>query len=380
MKLHFVSDVVRIISTTYTPNRMNEEDKQLVPVEQEISRETETLFRKIRATLKSYPPRKQPYGIEFEIQFAQVCGSVYAISTYTASVLRHVLQSMDLSEGDEVLCPAWIRPEYIRSILASKLVPVFCEISPYTLGLDCRDVSHKLSARSRVVLLSHTFGIPADLDTFSTLCKQKKLRMIEVVPCELGSKFLNKTLGTFGSAGIIEYHPQHCYSTQDACILLTDIESVARRVRSMSFYEQTLGTFSELQGALGLWDLSRHELVNAHRKGVAYRFDRAFEKVHGINIFHEHTVSQWGHQLYPIRVSAKIRDELYEKLIKAGVAANLPQKPAHLHSYIQTRLRPPQLLLTERINREVILLPTMIEREHENEIIDTVQDFFRQLF
>jgi len=355
---------------------MNEPFKQLITVEEEISRETETLFQKIKATLASFPPRKQLYGVEYEQQFAQVCGSIYAISTFTSSVLRHVLHSMNLAEGDEVICPAWIRSTYIRSVLATKLVPIFSEISPYTLSLDFRDVSLKLSPRTKVVLLVHSCGIPADLESFTTLCKEKNLKLIEIVPCPLGSTYQGKVLGTFGTAGIIEYHPQHNYSDQDACILITDTETVARRVRSMSFYEHKLGTFSELQGALGIWDLSRQDQCAKTQKDAAYRFDRAFEKVYGISIFHEHAISEWGHQKYPIRVSIKIRDELLEHIHANGFKAIAPRKPAHLHSYIQTRLRPPQLLLTEKLVREIILLPTRIQKEEQDLLIQTIQDFF----
>ena len=356
---------------------MEELETQMMTWDEELERSTERLFQKLRSTLTSNPPRKQLYGVQFEQEFAQLCGSIYAISTFTSSVLRHVLQSMNLQEGDEVICPAWIRPEYIRSILAAKLIPVFAEVTQYTLGLDYRDVSHKLSAKTKVVLLAHTCGIPADVESFVSLCKDKKLKLIEVVACELGSSYKEKTLGTFGQAGIIEYHPQHAYSNQGACILITDQETIAKRVRSMSFYEHTLGTFSEFQGALGLWDLNNLDQINQTRKEIAYRFDRAFERMSGVSIFHELTVSEWGHQVYPIRVWAKCRDDLIEHLQKNGFSAEKPKKPAHLHSYIQTRLRPPQLITTERLNKEVILISTDIEKSEQERLIHSVAEFFR---
>ena len=356
---------------------MDDSKIQLNPLEGEISRETEQVFQKIRSTFISYPPRKQLYGVQFEQEFAQVCGSVYAISTYTSSVFRHILQSMNLAEGDEVICPAWIRPEYVRSILALKLVPIFAEVTPYTLGLDFRDVSLKLSARTKLILLVHTSGIPADVESFVTLCREKKLQLIEVIPCELGSTYKNKVLGTFGSAGIIEYHPQHNYSDQDACILITDSEAIARRVRSMSFYERTLGTFSELQGALGLWDLTNSDTKRKTSRDTAYHFDRAFEKIHGVSIFHELTISHWGHQIYPIRVSAKVRDELLELLQLKQLQVTKPQTLSHLHSYIQTSLRPPQLLTTERLTREILLLPTDLAKTEQDILIRSIQEFFK---
>ncbi|MEZ4845422.1 MAG: DegT/DnrJ/EryC1/StrS aminotransferase family protein [Bdellovibrionota bacterium] len=358
---------------------MDELEKQMVTWDADLEKSTERLFLKLRATLTTLPQRQQLYGVQFEQQFAQMCGSIYAISTFTSSVLRHVLQSMNLSEGDEVICPAWIRPEYVRSILASKLIPVFAEVSPYTLGLDYPDVSHKLSPKTKVIILAHSYGIPADIESFVGLCKDKKLKLIEVVASELGSTYKEKTLGTFGQAGIIEYHPRHSYSNQDACILVTDQESIAKRVRSMSFYEHTLGTFSEFQGALGLWDINNLDVIQQKKKEVAYRFDRAFGKISGVSIFHELTVSHWGHQVYPIRVWTKCRDDLLECLQKNGFAAEAPKKPAHLHSYIQTRLRPAQLLTTERLNKEVILLPTLIRNDDQERMIQLVADFFRNL-
>lgn len=358
---------------------MDDLEPQMITWDEELERSTERLFQKLRATLTTNPPRKQLYGVQFEQQFAELCGSVYAVSTFTSSVLRHVLQSMNLQEGDEVICPAWIRPEYIRSILAAKLIPVFSEVTQYTLGLDYRDVSHKLSARTKVVLLVHACGIPADVESFVSLCRDKKLKLIEVVGGELGSSFKEKTLGTFGQAGIIEYHPQHAYSNQGACILITDQETIAKRVRSMSYYEHTLGTFSEFQGALGLWDLNNLEQTNQNRKDIAYRFDRAFERISGVSIFHELTVSQWGHQTYPIRVWAKCRDDLIEHLQNNNCDVQKPKKPAHTQPYIQTRLRPPQLLTTERLNKEVVLFSTDIQKSEQERVIHLVAEFFRNL-
>jgi perosamine synthetase len=356
---------------------MDSLQSELMLLEESFTPASEEIFKKIKETLSQVSSAKQLYGVQFEQQFAQTCGTVYAVSTYTSSVLRHVLHSLNLTDADEIICPGWIRPAYIRSILASKLLPIFSEINPYTLGLDYSDVSHKLSPRTKAVLLVHSFGIPSDIEAFATLCREKKLNLIEIVPCELGSTYKQKTLGTFGHAGIIEYHPQHAYSNQDSCILVTDIEAIARRVRSMSFYEHKLGTFSELQGALGLWDLNNQEQTRQQRKDVAQRFDRALGRISGVSVFHEMTVSQWGHQFYPIRVWAKYRDDLVEHLQRNHLDVIKPKRLAHVYSYIQTRLRPPQLLQTEKLHRETVLLPTNVNASDQERLIGLVSQFFK---
>ncbi len=89
------------------------------------------------------------------------------------------LKAMGISKGDEVVIPAFICPAVERAIRKSGATPVYVDIGGNSFNLTVEGVERVLSNRCRAVLVSHTYGYPADAKGFRELCDKKGLFLIE---------------------------------------------------------------------------------------------------------------------------------------------------------------------------------------------------------
>ncbi|MCB0272566.1 MAG: DegT/DnrJ/EryC1/StrS aminotransferase family protein [Bdellovibrionales bacterium] len=315
------------------------------------------------------------YGSYFQNRYAHFCGTMFAFSSSLGNALKESLVALKLPANSEVICPSWISVDHVQSIMSIGLTPVFAEINPYTLSLDYSDVSHKLSSQTRAVVLNYPFGFPADPCTYVELCKHHDMRLIEIVPSQIGSQVDDKFIGTFGDVGIFETHPNQKYSNKKDCLIVTDRTSVYEH-----FSKKGLHQFSQLDGILGMHFLGSFEKFAQKRKELAQRYHQCFTKILHLSVLYELANAKWVHQVYPIRMAHKLRDALMDELVFHQVQFYVPKAPAHLYSYIQNVMRPAQLLTTERLTREILYLPIdpNMTVEEQNRIIEIIFRFFQK--
>ena len=115
------------------------------------------------------------------------------------------LEIAGLQEGDEVLVSAYNFYVIIRILLQKKLVPVFVDIDPETLCMDPKDVMNKLTGRSRMVLVTHMFGNPADMGQITRICRENGLLIFEDCAHAVGTSCGTTHVGQFGDGGLFSF-------------------------------------------------------------------------------------------------------------------------------------------------------------------------------
>ncbi len=96
------------------------------------------------------------------------------------SALYNLLKSLDLKPGDEVLVQAFTCSAVVLPIIALNLKPIFVDIENYSFSINPIDLEKKLSKKSKVIILQHTFGItPDQKDKVISVIKQHNLVLIE---------------------------------------------------------------------------------------------------------------------------------------------------------------------------------------------------------
>lgn len=348
---------------------------QTIPLDFSLQAETyDEIFDALKDVWSQGTMAQNGVGNMFQNQYAQFCSSIFAFSSSLRNSLKETLIALELPENSEVICPSWISVEHVQSILSNGCTPIFAEINPYTLSLDYSDVSHKLNSNTKAVVLNYPFGFPADPCTYVELCKHHNIALIEIVPSQIGSRVDERFIGTFGDVGIFEKHPNHAYSKKRDCMIVTDHEKIFDH-----FQKKGSHTFSQLDGMLGMHFLKGFDVQAQKRQTIALKYHQSFTKILHLSVLYELANANWVHDVYPIRVPHKLRDPLMEELTRMGVAFNIPRAPAHLYSYIQTVLRPAQLLTTERLMREILFLPITpdLMPEDQDHTIEVIWRFFQ---
>ena len=149
------------------------------------------------------------------------------------SKAREALFSLLRAYNDpgEVLIPAYnciVVPEAIK---LAGYQPIFVDIDLNTLNFRPDDLANKISAKTKAILITHQFGIPAEIDLFLELCKKHKLLAIEDAAPAFGANYHDRLVGTFGDAAILSFDKTKVLSGVGGGALVTNNDEIAARVQ-----------------------------------------------------------------------------------------------------------------------------------------------------
>jgi len=121
------------------------------------------------------------------------------------SAIASLLRAVPLQPGDEVLLQAFTCVAVPNAVRWAGGTPryVDCKADTYTMSPD--DLRKKITARSRVLIIQHTFGIPADLDELLAIARQHNLVVIEDCAHAIGSMYRGKRVGSYGHAAMVSF-------------------------------------------------------------------------------------------------------------------------------------------------------------------------------
>jgi len=184
--------------------------------------------------LANYPRMIQgPVIREYEAAFARKLGVRYAYSFSSGRVgLSGILAALGVGSGDEVLLQApthIVVPNAIR-YTGARPVYVDCRLDNYTMDLE--QAEQRITPRTKVLLLQHTFGIPVDLDAALALARQYGLEVIEDCVHALGSTYAGRYVGTFGRAAFFSTEETKTISTTMGGMVVTDDSALAEKLEA----------------------------------------------------------------------------------------------------------------------------------------------------
>mgnify|MGYP006287145611 CR=1 FL=1 len=142
-----------------------------------------------------------------------------------------ILESLDLKEGDEVLLQSLTCNAAVNPIIWAGLKPVFIDCKKDTFNIDPKDIERKITAKSRVLVVQHTFGLPADMEKIQEISSRNNLILIEDCAHSLGAEYKGQKTGTFGKAAFFSFSRDKVISSVYGGMAITDDGSLAKRIR-----------------------------------------------------------------------------------------------------------------------------------------------------
>jgi CDP-6-deoxy-D-xylo-4-hexulose-3-dehydrase len=158
------------------------------------------------------------YAEQFEKELADFLGVKYCLLTNSGSSANllavSALTSPKLGEkrlkaGDEVITTACGFPSTLNPIIQNNLVPVFIDVDLGTYNIQAEQIEAAISEKTKAVIIPHTLGNPADMDTIMKIVKKYDLWFIEDNCDALGSRYNGKYTGTFGQISTCSFYPAH---------------------------------------------------------------------------------------------------------------------------------------------------------------------------
>jgi CDP-6-deoxy-D-xylo-4-hexulose-3-dehydrase len=100
-------------------------------------------------------------------------------------------------------------PTTLNPILQNNLVPVFLDVELGTYNIQTDRIEDVISDKTKAIMIPHTLGNPADLETIMKMVKKHDLWFIEDNCDALGSRYRGKFTGTFGHISTCSFYPAH---------------------------------------------------------------------------------------------------------------------------------------------------------------------------
>lgn len=337
---------------------------------------------------------------EFERAVADFAGLPHGVAVNSGTSALHVcLRGLGIGPGDEVIVPSFAFVAAAGAVLYQQATPVFAEIDPETLTLDSRSVEREITAKTRAILVVHTFGCPADMDAILDLAERRRLLVIEDACEAIGAEYKGRKVGSLGRAGTFAFYPNKQITTGEGGVLVTADAELAARALSLRnqgrgdsgdwFDHEELGysyRLPEMNCALGIEQLKRMETILQRREAIARSYERRLRGNQDLLLPAASTAERrvsWF--TYPVRLGERFtrrdRDAIVEQMAARGIGCGRYFAPIHLQpAYRNGCCRHGDLALTEWHADRSIALPffNRITEEQIAEVCETLGDLLHR--
>jgi perosamine synthetase len=336
---------------------------------------------------------------EFERAISHYVGASDAIAVSSGTSGLHLcIRALGISEGDEVLVPSFAFIAVANTVRYEKAIPVFVDIDPETLNLDPSLLEQVITARTRAIIVVHTFGCPAELTSILQIAQRHGLFVIEDACEALGAEYEGQKLGALGNVGVFGFYPNKQITTGEGGAVVTSNPEIALKVRKLRnqgrddsgewFQHTELGynyRISDINCALGIEQLKRIDAILDRRESIA----REYSDILGSDpdlvipaVASPRRKISWF--VYVVRLSSRFdephRDWIVNEMKSRGIALGRYFAPIHLQPiYRSCDSGKTSLPVTEFQASRALALPffNRIREEEIKEVCQTLVELIR---
>ena len=291
-----------------------------------VNRKAITYVNKV---LKSGWIGEGPYVRQFENKIGQIIQNpnVVTLNSGTSS-LHMALVVAGVGPGDEVITTAQTMMATSTAILQTGATPVFADIEYVTGNIDANDIEHRITKRTKAILMVHWGGYPCDIAAITKIAKKHKLVVIEDAAHALGSVYKNKMIGQISDLTCFSFQAIKMITTGDggaiSCKNNRDFKlakrlkwfGIDRDLRKQSelgepyFDVKELGFkyhMNDISAAIGLGNLTDFKKLLHQKHKIAEKYNKAFQNIPGITLHQYQKDRKSAYWLYLIHVENRLQ-------------------------------------------------------------------------
>jgi perosamine synthetase len=174
------------------------------------------------------------YTKKFEDEFAKFHGVKHAKALSSAMAGLHTgLIAAGVTAGSEVICDSVFAFGPI-SILYNNAIPVFTDINPVTHNMDADKLEGviKKCSNAKAILVTHAWGLPAEMDKITSIAKKYNLKIVEDCAEAILATYKGRYTGTWGDVGSFSFQASKQMSTGDSGMAITNDDETIEKIRT----------------------------------------------------------------------------------------------------------------------------------------------------
>jgi dTDP-4-amino-4,6-dideoxygalactose transaminase len=189
----------------------------------------------LRATLR--PPRRDAVE-RFEAAFAAAMGTRYGVAfSYGRTAQWALLKALGL-EGAEVVMPAYTCVVVAHATVLSGNVPRFVDAAEGEYNMDLDALAEAITERTRVVVATHLFGYPMDVDRVREIVADAERRhghkiwVVQDCAHAFRARWRGRLVAGAGDVGLFGLNISKMITSIFGGMLTTDDAALADRLRT----------------------------------------------------------------------------------------------------------------------------------------------------
>jgi dTDP-4-amino-4,6-dideoxygalactose transaminase len=176
------------------------------------------------------------------------------------------------------------------SIVWEGCKPVFVDIDPDSLNLDCSKIEAAITDKTSAIIATHVYGNPCDLEGIDRIAKKHNLKVIFDGAHAFGVQYKGNSIFNYGDISICSLHATKSYHSVEGGLLITKDPVLLKKLAYMrnfgfdgpiAFAELGInGKNSELHAAMGLVNLNYVPQILDKRKEISLHYDKHLKTLH----------------------------------------------------------------------------------------------------
>lgn len=332
-----------------------------------------------------------PKTLEFEKKFAEYVGAKYAVATNSATSALDLCLKVYGIKGGELITPAFT---FVSDAIVGEwngMDVTFADIDPRTFCID--PDSLVLSENTKAIIAVDCHGRLADIDGIRAKCEEKGIKplIIEDAAHAMYTPGVGK-----GDIMVWSFQAVKSLPIFDGGMITTDDEEIYKKLRPMTWlgvekltYERVNGGkyswdydvktgdgikayMTDVQAVLGIGQLRRLREMNARRREIQAKYNKAFE---GNDWF---KAPEYTHTVQYYTPEWTDRDGLSQFLSENGIHTSVHFKPISEFTYWKKAVKCP---LPKQDETWVKLLSLPVHNdltdEEQDFVIEKVKEFYK---
>jgi len=174
----------------------------------------------------------------FEEEFARTFEAKHAIAfPYGRSALWVLFKALGI-EGHEVIMPAYTCVVVAHATVLSNNIPRFVDINLYDYNMDLNQVEAAINERTRVIIATHLFGYPLDVDRLSEIVSAAEVRLghkiwvVQDCAHAFGARWKGKLVCNVGDAALFGLNISKMVTSIFGGMITTDDPELHMKLRA----------------------------------------------------------------------------------------------------------------------------------------------------
>lgn len=305
-------------------------------------------------TLRSPFLTQGPKIQQFEQAIADYVGAQYAVAFCNGTAALHAAcYAAGISEGDQVITSPITFAASANCVRYMGGTVVFADIDASTYNINPEEIRKMITPNTKAIIPVDFTGQPADMDAIMEIAHEHNLVVIEDGAHSLGAEYKGKKVGTQADMTMFSFHPVKPITTAEGGIIVTNNEGYYHKLQLFRshgieqtefsadqggwYYEMTdLGfnyRMTDLQGALGLSQLTKIDTFIQKRREIAAFYTEAFQDIEGITVPQQLEGTNSGWHLYMLQLEGISRKFVFEQMRSLNIGVHVHYIPVYWHPY-----------------------------------------------